>query len=169
MTKTCCCTGHRPQNLPWGFTSEGKAYDKYFNELTFKILHLINDGYTHFISGMALGVDMDFAEVVLWYRDKKELPITLECAIPCPEQIKKWQQSDIDRYHSILSRANKQTLVSATYTKNCMLTRNRYMVDHSDCVLAVWNGEKHGGTWYTMEYAATTGKQLNIICIGIFV
>lgn len=69
--KTCCCTGHRPQTLPWGFTKKSEAYDKYFQELTLKILHLINDGYTHFISGMALGVDMDFAEIVLWYRDKK--------------------------------------------------------------------------------------------------
>ncbi|MEG2541133.1 MAG: SLOG family protein, partial [Clostridia bacterium] len=151
-TKTCCCTGHRPQGLPWGNSTNGEAYDKYFKELTFKILELINNGYTHFISGVALGVDMDFAEIVLWFRDEKELPITLECAIPCPEQSKKWQQPDIDRYHFILSRADKQTLISKTYTSSCMLARNRYMVDHSDTLLAVWNGTKHGGTWYTMEY-----------------
>ena len=40
---------------------------------------------THFISGMAIGVDMIAAEIVLEL--KKDYPqITLECAIPCETQ-----------------------------------------------------------------------------------
>ena len=44
-----------------------------------------------------------------------------------------------------------------------MLERNRYMVDRSDYVLAVWNGKQHGGTWYTMGYAIKQQKQLEIL------
>ena len=44
-----------------------------------------------------------------------------------------------------------------------MLVRNDYMVDHSDLVLAIWNGEQSGGTWHTIEYAKAKGKQVDII------
>ena len=46
---------------------------------------------------------------------------------------------------------------------NGMLVRNDYMVDHSDLVLAIWNGEQSGGTWHTIQYAKTKGKQVDII------
>ena len=44
-----------------------------------------------------------------------------------------------------------------------MLVRNDYMVDHSDLVLAIWNGEQSGGTWHTIQYAKAKGKQVDII------
>lgn len=53
--------------------------------------------------------------------------------------------------------------LSEEYTRNCMLERNRYMVDKSDYVFAVWNGERHGGTWYTMQYANKRHKPLEIL------
>ena len=44
-----------------------------------------------------------------------------------------------------------------------MLKRNRYMVDKSELVIAVFNGTKSGGTWYTINYARRSGKQVEII------
>ena len=38
------------------------------------------------------------------------------------------------------------------YTRGCMLRRNRYMVDHSALVIAVYDGTP-GGTCRTLEYA----------------
>lgn len=46
-----------------------------------------------------------------------------------------------------------------------MLVRNRYMVDHSDTVLAIWNGEESGGTWQTIKYARSKNKKIDIIHI----
>ena len=46
-----------------------------------------------------------------------------------------------------------------------MQKRNRYMVDNSDLVLAVWNGEKRGGTWYTIDYALKKGKPVRYIML----
>ena len=37
------------------------------------------------------------------------------------------------------------------------------MVDKSDIVLAIWNGEKIGGTWYTINYALKKGKTVKYI------
>lgn len=44
-----------------------------------------------------------------------------------------------------------------------MLERNRYMVDKSDYVFAIWNGERKGGTWYTMEYAKKLKRPVEVL------
>ena len=60
----------------------------------------------------------------------------------------------------ILKKADSVTLVSERYTPECMLKRNRYMVDKSDLVIAVFNGIKSGGTWYTINYAQKKNKTI---------
>ena len=82
--KTCCCTGHRPQKFPWTY-GEGKEHKKYLIEMTRQIEKLIESGYTYFISGGAIGVDMDFAEAVL-HAKKQHKDIALEIAVPCRNQ-----------------------------------------------------------------------------------
>ena len=73
----CCFTGHRPQKL--NFTEEeikvllDNAIDK-----------AIEKGYVTFITGMAMGVDIWAAEIVLQKR-KSNTDIHLICAIPHPE------------------------------------------------------------------------------------
>ena len=37
------------------------------------------------------------------------------------------------------------------------------MVDKADKVIAFWNGEEHGGTWNTIQYAKKRGKEIEII------
>lgn len=163
--KTVCITGHRPAKLPWKYKREGVDYDEYIESLAYCIGELINDGYTHFISGMALGVDLDFAETVLQIKEYFGLDITLECAIPCPNQTLKWSAVEIARYEAIKSKADLVTLVSDHYFSACMLVRNEYMVDKSDTVLAVWNGEEDGGTWQTIKYARSKNKRVDVIPI----
>ncbi len=119
---------------------------------------------TNFIAGMALGADLDFAEIVLKLQHK--YPVTLECAIPCPSQTYKWNEKDILRYEKIKKQADKVTLVSKCYTPECMLKRNRYMVDKSELIIAVFNGIQKGGTWYTINYAKKENKHIEIIELG---
>lgn len=118
-------------------------------------------GIAHFISGMAIGVDLDFAEIVLKLRNK--YPIKLECAIPCPNQTLKWNKADKLRYERILKCADKINLIEKRYTPECMLKRNRYMVDKSELVIAVFNGIEQGGTWFTISYAKRENKTIELI------
>ena len=65
-TKTCCVTGHRPQKLSFGFHEEDERCIRLKELLRLHILdRLEQHGVTHFISGMALGVDLYAAEIVL--------------------------------------------------------------------------------------------------------
>ena len=63
--KICGFTGHRPQSLPWGYNENCAEFYKFKNNLTNIIKNSINKGYTFFISGMALGVDMIAAKTII--------------------------------------------------------------------------------------------------------
>ena len=76
--KTCAFTGHRPQSLPFGFDESDKRCTSLKSVMRDQIVALIeNEGVTHFITGMALGIDMYAAEIVLDLKSKYP-HITLE-------------------------------------------------------------------------------------------
>ena len=81
---------------------------------------------------------------------------TLEAAIPCPTQADGWNGADRQRYHSLLSQCDYETMVQQSYTPGCMQRRNRYMVDHASLLIAVNDGLR-GGTRSTIEYAFRRG------------
>ncbi len=148
--KACCFTGHRPQRLGYAENSPQCAMLK--EKIRAVLIQLIETrGFAHFITGMALGVDLYAAQIVLDL--KAQYPqITLECVLPCAKQTAGWPARDRATYARILSACDRRTLLQAEYTKGCMQQRNRYMVNHADCVLAVWNGIP-SGTGSTVRYA----------------
>ena len=163
--KTCCCTGHRPKGFPWFYGLDKKPHKKYLKVLKEILEEKIEQGYGYFIAGGALGADSDFAETVLALK-KRYRDIQLEIAVPCPNQDLKWTFEDKKRYQKILDKADKVTLVSDHYTRWCMHDRNRYMVDHSDCVVAIWNGEESGGTYNTICYAQKTNTEIHFLYLS---
>ena len=112
--KTCCFFGSRPNKLPWGYEEKGIRYFFFRQKLKKTVIGAIGNGYIHFISGMALGIDTIAAEIVLELKAKYS-KITLECAIPCINQTEKWSEESIMRYQNICAQADKLTLVSDTW------------------------------------------------------
>ncbi len=162
MGNTVCFTGHRPQNLPWGF-DEGHPTCIEVRMLLVRVIRYLieNKKATHFLTGMALGTDMWAAENVIELKD--EYPeITLEAVIPCSTQADVWKTSARIRYNEILSQCDKVTVLQKEYTPGCMKRRNEYMVNLSRYIVAVWNG-KSGGTGNTVKYAFEKRKTIYYI------
>ena len=160
----CCVTGPRPKGFPFPYDDGNIYYNTYLDVLGDTVEDLIYEGYTHFISGMADGVDLDFASAVVGLSNRFE-NIVLESALPYPlRESAKLTETDELR-HILVFASQRITVVSPQYFRGCMQKRNRYMVDRSDLVLAVWNGEKHGGTWDTISYALKKGKPIRYIML----
>ncbi len=160
--KKCAFTGHRPQSLPFGFNETDERCIALKQMLRTEIIKLIEDkGVTHFITGMAIGVDMYAAEIVLGLKSSYE-GIILESAIPCESQAEKWTEEQRDRYYDIAARCDKETLIQRHYADDCMHKRNRYMVDQADYIIAVWDG-RPSGTGKTVQYAQRQGKPIRVI------
>lgn len=157
--KSCAFTGHRPQSLPFGFRETDERCLRLKERIKQEVIKLIEEyGVTHFISGMALGVDTYSAEIVLALK-KKYPNITLECAIPCENQCEKWEERDRDRYYHIAEQSDKETIVQRHYSADCMQKRNQYMVDHAEFLIAIWNGTP-SGTGKTVQYAKAQNKTI---------
>lgn len=162
MQKTCGFTGYRPGKLPFHTNEKHPACIHLKSLLYNEVEAAVKDGYTHFISGFALGSDTFFTEVVLDLR--KQFPnITLEAALACENQSNNWLEKDRVRFFNLLSQCDKETYISYRYYKNCYLDRNRYILSNSQLLIAVFDG-KLGGTMYTVNRAKA--KQLNLVIIN---
>lgn len=160
--KTCAFTGHRPQNLPWQFNEADTNCLKLKQILNQQISQLAQNGFTDFLSGMALGSDTWAAEAVLNLRKKKPA-LKLHCILPCKTQAEKWPISEQERYQKILAQADSIFFTSRNYHPNCMLERNRFMVEKAHLLLAVYNGQPHSGTAAAVRHAQKLGCDIIII------
>ena len=161
--RSCCFTGHRPMKLPWGMNEEDPRCLRLKQELETRLEAIYELGYRHFLCGMAIGCDMYFAEAALRLREKYG-DVTLEAAIPFGDQPGRWNQAQRQRYNSLIDSADRVSVLQVGYTPDCMMRRNRYMVDRSSLLLACYDG-KPGGTMNTILYAERSGVKVIVIDI----
>lgn len=152
---SCCFTGHRPGKLPWGYREEDPRCVSLKRRIADAVESAYEEGFRHFLCGMAQGCDLYFCESVLRLREAHP-EVTLEAAIPCPTQADAWPRDQRERYARLVAACDYETVVSARYTPGCMHRRDRYMVDHASLLIAVFDGTP-GGTRYTVEYAMGRG------------
>ena len=158
---TCSFTGHRPEKLPW----RGDESDPRCLALKERLAAAVEDAYDkgmrHFLCGMARGADFYFCDAVLALRERRS-GVTLEAVIPCEEQAARWTERERERYFTLVERCDSETMLQHHYDKGCMLRRNRYLVDHSAMLIAVYDGML-GGTMYTLSYAMKRGLETVIL------
>lgn len=147
----CAFTGHRPEKLSIS-ESEVKT------TLRSAIMQAISDGYNVFISGMARGVDLWAAQIVLELR-KTNKRIKLICALPYEGFELKWSREWQTVYHCVLENADYVHVIGKGYQKGVFQARNVWMVDHAKRLIAVYNGTS-GGTRNTIEYARHIGIEV---------
>lgn len=142
--RRCSFTGHRPEKLHADEATICVALEQAIDTA-------IADGFTTFISGMARGVDIWAAEIVL-RKCSTNPALHLICACPHPDFEKRWPAEWQQRYHDVLSKADMVRTICQSFSMSAYQRRNEWMVDHSARVIAVYNGEA-GGTRNTIEYA----------------
>lgn len=154
--KKCCFSGHRILN---------KKESSFIKDKLKEIIHiLINNGVDCFLVGGALGYDMIAEELILSY--KSIYPhIKLILVLPCINQERYYSIEDKHKYNDIKMNADRIIYIREKYIKGCMLERNKYLVDSSDC-LVCYLKKNTGGTFYTYNYAMLQNiKILNLFNI----
>lgn len=155
-------TGHRPQKLPWRYNESSAACSALKEALMGRIGSLVEGGVTDFLSGMAQGTDIWCAEAVLTLRNSHPL-VKLHCVLPCMNQTVKWSAQEQERYQTILCAADSCVYTGQEYHRDCMMKRNRYLVDHSEILFAVYNGQERSGTAATIRYARKKKREIFIL------
>ena len=160
--KTVCFTGHRVQKLPWRSNETDERCVKMKETLRAELKKAIMNGYNTFLCGMALGFDLICAEEVISLRETYK-DIRIYGALPCMDQQKMWHINDKLRYQKLLEKLDGIRCLHETYCgSECFLERNRFMVDNSSLMIALYNGVT-GGTKSTVDYARKKGLEIVII------
>ena len=153
--KTCCVTGHR--DLPQKEINRVKA------AVRKEIERAIADGFTCFMSGFAEGVDQYFAEIVLEMR-RLNPALELVAVIPYQKRLDNlWKKK---RTYEMLETCADIIVIREEYQPSVYSHRNRYMVEHSDRVIAVYDGREKGGTVGTIRFTHVLKKELREIPVG---
>ena len=142
----CCFTGHRPEKLH-------QSERVIIKQLQSEIKEAVGKGHTTFITGMAKGVDIWAAEIVI-NLSRKDPRIKLICALPYPDFGQHWRDGWSERFNEIMSQADFVKVVCKEFSYSSYQLRNKWLVDHSSYLIAVFNGES-GGTKNTLDYART--------------
>lgn len=162
-------TGYRPVKLPsqYGYDIHNAAYRKLAAAIRDTIVYVSYQRHMFdlvCISGMALGTDQLFVHVADALKKRPEFTnVHIIAAIPCYGQETKWPVRSREEYHQTLSLCNETVYVTRqSFTPSCMEQRNRWMVDHCDVLIAVYDG-KPGGTANCIRYAKQQGKTIYYI------
>ena len=161
---SCAFSGHRPKKLPWGENERDERCIALKEKLRHAIQAAYDEGYRHFICGMARGVDIYCCELCLALRDRYQ-DVTVEAAIPYAAQAEHWPAEEKLRYRDLLERCDYETVIQEHYDTGCFNRRNRYMVDHASMLIAVNDGQS-GGTRQTILYALSQRIPVVDIPIG---
>lgn len=155
---TCTFTGHRENKLPWRGNEDDPRCLRLKRRIFDAAEAVWHGGVRHYICGMATGCDFYFAEAVLALRAQHP-EVTLEAAIPCEGQSAPWTEAQRRRYDRLVAECDYRTVIRQSYTPDCMLRRNRYMVDASGVLIAAYSGAP-GGTRSTLLYALRQGLEI---------
>ena len=135
-SQTCCFTGHR-NIAPY-------TPDTVFEQTRSIVTLIVSKGFKYFGTGGALGFDTLAAQIVIEL-NKKYPQIKLIMVLHCKNQDKYWKENDVKIYNDIKSKADKIVYTSETYSKDCMLKRNRHLVDNSNYCICYLH-QSTGGT-----------------------
>ena len=149
---TACFTGHRPEKI----CASGYPTKAYLNQiksmLYLEILEAVRDrGYRTFVSGMARGVDLWAAAIVLNLRQQNN-DVKLICAVPFEGFEARWSEDNRREYARIIEQSDLVRYICPRYSKPCFQIRNEWLVNHAARLIAVWNGQP-SGTGNTVAYA----------------
>ena len=142
-------TGHRPKDLKW--KDDDPRWQEVYNQV---LAYCKENDIDTIVSGMALGFDQIGAKVAL------DNGLNLVAAVPCLGQEARWKDKNVAEYYDILDQADAIYLVNeGDYAGWKMQTRNEWMVDNGDFILALHDPAKDsGGTYNCISYAKENGR-----------
>lgn len=147
-------TGHRPERL--GYSKEiSYDADEWMAIIRWLKNEIKENKVTDVYCGMADGCDIAYGLAALLLKDDG-YSVKLHCVLPC-----KNYNSSNSWYNHLKEDADEWVELSEEFYKGCDNVRDQYMVDNSDILIAIWDGNKSGGVWSTIRKAQK--KNLDII------
>lgn len=151
-----CISGHRPEKLPTGATL------RMMQSLLYReIESAMEDGARTFYTGMARGVDLWAADMILHFRKQYPL-VNLICVLPCADRTETISGPERYHVHAVMQAADQVIALSEHFYRGCYRDRNAYMVRHSRRLIALV-ADIRSGTGQTVHMAERAGLEMRVL------
>ena len=150
--KSCCFTGHR--------TIAEDQLESVENAIFAETNIAIKSGYQHFICGFAEGSDLIFARCVACAIEK-DSTIHLHAALPNRARERALMKNPENR--ELLELCDDIFVAAEDSHPGMYAQRNTYMVEHSQRVIALYDGRAKGGTAFTVQLAQKQNRDVYVI------
>jgi uncharacterized phage-like protein YoqJ len=151
---TTAVTGHRPDKLG-GYSRE---LDNALSAFAMGVLTQRRPSSV--LSGMALGWDQSVAIAAV------RLGIPFGAIIPFEGQENRWPKAAQETYRRLVNAASFVHVVCERWQVEdggaswALQERNRWMIDNTLDVIALWNGDRSGGTYNCIQYAKEGRREI---------
>ncbi|MCL2507923.1 MAG: DUF1273 domain-containing protein [Oscillospiraceae bacterium] len=157
---SCCFTGHRAEKISFSTDENADEFRSMRRDIFLVLENLHKKGVSMFYTGMSSGADIWFAEAVSELK-KEYFYIKLAAVVPFRGQDSRYSDEDKRRYREILAMCDETVCLSDHYFKGCYAERNKYMVDHSDVLVALYDPtQRQSGTGQTVRLARARGMEI---------
>ena len=152
IKRGCCVSGHR--EIP------ADQLERMERAAEGELLAAANDGYRDFFCGFARGADLLFARIAA--RSFAGRPdLRLIAVIPFRGRLESLRRDPATQ--SLLSACADVLVLSEGYHPGVYARRNRFMVEHSGRLIALYDGRPDGGTAGTVRLAEQMGLEIRKI------
>lgn len=154
---SCAITGHRPTRFKFKYKENYSLCKKIKKVMAEQFRLLYDKGVRRFYVGGALGVDMWAGELLLRLKEQVGFgDIELVVALPFDGHDACWDEWHKKQMAFIIKHSAQVLTIGNTDSPENYKRRNYYMVDHADCLLAVYDNDRsiRSGTGMTVNYAS---------------
>lgn len=166
--KNCAITGHRPMRFKWKYKENDTRCMRLKRRMQEQFALLYEQGVRRFFVGGSLGVDQWAGEILLRMKEQPAYgDLELVVALPFEGHDAGWDARSRSRLQFLIRHSTSTVVVGTTAEPAaiCYKKRNYYMVDHADCLLAVYDNDCsiRSGTGMTVNYAKKKGLPITLI------
>ena len=166
--KSCAITGHRPARFKWKYKENDTRCKRLKKRMQEQFTLLSEQGVRRFYVGGALGVDMWGGEILLRLKEQPEYGnIELVVVLPFENHDAEWDARSKSRLTFLINHSSEIVTVgtAAEPAAVCYKRRNYYMVNHADCLLAVYDNDRsiRSGAGMTVNYAKKKDLPITLI------
>lgn len=169
MLETCAVTGHRPTRFKFKYNENYAGCKRLKKRLHDQFVLLYEQGVRRFLVGGALGVDMWSGEILLKLKEQPGYSnIELVIVLPHPDHDARWDGRSKNRMAFLRTHCAECIMIGTDPGPESYYKRNRYLVDHADYLVAVYDGDRNvrSGTEMTVRYAQNLRKSIILIHPG---
>ena len=163
----CAITGHRPSRFKWKYKENNTGCKRLKKRMRDQFMLLYDHGIRRFYVGGALGVDMWAGEILLRLKERPGYGgIELVVVLPFEGHDVDWDDRSRRRMRFLIRHSADTVVIgTADEPRKAFKSRNFYMVEQADCLLAVYDNDRsmRSGTGMTVHYAQKKGLPIILI------